>query len=228
MIKHIIFDWDGTLARSLELWLEGYKLMFERHGYGFSDAIILRDFFYNHNTVPAKYPDIDFATIADQVRNHVLEHIAEAMLYDHARHAIYQALDRLHFVSLVSSSARGILQDGLRAHALDQAFHSIVAGDDGYGHKPDPMPFAKTLERSGCDPSETLIIGDSKVDIQAGKALGCQTCFFAPAQNELFHDFSLTRALKPDFEIDRLDQLGTILGTEWASGSKESSMASPI
>ena len=89
----------------------------------------------------------------------------------------------------------------MRAHGLEDYFDSIVAGDDGFGHKPSTLPFEKTLERLGARAAETLIIGDMQVDIQAGRASGCQTCWFAPDHNRFFHDFDNMRAIAPDHEI---------------------------
>ena len=45
------------------------------------------------------------------------------------------------------------------------------------------------------DAAETLIVGDSHVDILAGQAVGCQTCWFAPDVNDVFHDFARIRGI---------------------------------
>ena len=104
-------------------------------------------------------------------------------------------------MSLVTSSARHLLETGLNAHGLADGFATNLAGDDGYGHKPSTRPFEETLDRLGAAASETLIIGDSHVDIEAGKAIGCRTCWFAPQQNQIFHDFEQIRGMGADHEI---------------------------
>lgn len=200
-MNHIIFDWDGTLARSLDLWLDGYRAVFRDHGHGFSDEVIARDFFHNHEAVPAKYPDLSFGEIAQKVRAHVAERSAGVALYDGAIDALETLRDQGVVLTLVTSSARPILAPALATHGLERMFHSVVTGDDGFGHKPSTRPFEVTLDRAGVPAEATLVIGDSRVDIEAGRALGCQTCWFAPDQNALFHDFDSIRALAPDHEV---------------------------
>jgi len=113
-------------------------------------------------------------------------------------------------LTLVTSSPRHLLDRALGAHDIAHFFDSIVAGDDGFGHKPSPLPFKATLERVGGTASETLIIGDSHVDIQAGKSSGCQTCWFAPEHNSLFHDFEHIRSMSPDHEVSSIQELVAI------------------
>lgn len=62
-------------------------------------------------------------------------------------------------LALVSSSPRAVLERGLAAHDLAAVFGSVIAGDDGFGHMPDPLPFAETLTRWGALAERALIIG---------------------------------------------------------------------
>ncbi len=206
-IKNIIFDWDGTLAQTLDLWLGGYKKSLESRGLSFEAREIVEEFFHNHHEVPDRHPDIDFPAIAAETRNHVSQTSHEVNLYKGALDTLKQLRLERKPLSLVSSSSRQLLTNGLEAHDLHVFFSSTIAGDDGYGHKPDPTPFKETLERMGAAASETLIVGDSHVDIQAGKALGCRTCLFTPHQNNLFHDFEYLKSLDPDCEIDNLSAI---------------------
>lgn len=59
----------------------------------------------------------------------------------------------------------------------------------------------------GADARDTLVIGDSHVDILAGKSAGCQTCLFAPSQNALFHNFDHLKSMNADFVIGHLSML---------------------
>ena len=70
-ISNIIFDWDGTLAKTLDLWLEGYQVSFNRRAHDFGPGEIVREFFHNHKDVPVRYPDMDFPVIAEETRQYV-------------------------------------------------------------------------------------------------------------------------------------------------------------
>lgn len=201
-ITHILFDWDGTLARTLDLWLMGFQRAFETRGYTYAPETIVRDFFHNHDEVIKRHPLMDFPTIAAETRAFVLRNVPQVALYEDAEMALDACRARGVAVSLVSSSARGLLETGLNAHGLMPRFQSTIAGDDGFGHKPDTRPFRETLRRIEAPAETTLVIGDSHVDIEAGKAMGCQTCLFAPEPNRLFHDHATSLGKNPDYLVD--------------------------
>jgi len=185
-ITTIIFDWDGTLAQTLHLWIDGYTHAFARRDMHHAPETIAAEFFSEHHRVADRHPHLDFAPIVDEARAHVFEAAARVNLYDQAHDTLAALTARGLRLGLVSSSGRELLLRGLGAHDLDRWFGSIIAGDDGFGHKPDPLPFAETLRRLGARAEQTLIIGDSHVDVLAGKALGCRTVWFTPPQNHLF------------------------------------------
>jgi pyrophosphatase PpaX len=206
-VKNVIFDWDGTLAKTLDLWLQGYNSAFVNRGYRFDPKFIVKEFFHNHHEVADRHPDLEFHAIAEETRRFVFEGLLTVELYDGAEEVLSSLKSKGITMSLVTSSARRLIGRALSAHDLTHFFDSIVAGDDGFGHKPSTLPFYTTLERVGAAASETLIIGDSHVDIEAGRASGCQTCWFAPPHNALFHDFEQIKSMSPDHEIATIQSL---------------------
>ena len=206
-ITTIIFDWDGTLARTLHLWVDGYHSAFARRELHFPAETIVAEFFQDHHLVPGRHPHLDFGPIADEARAHVFEAAIAVSLYDGALDMLRDLTRQGLRLGLVSSSPRRLLERGMQAHGVAGFFGSIVAGDDGFGHKPDPLPFAETMARCNLAGRETLIIGDSHVDILAGKAAGCRTCWFAPPENQLFHDHSRHVARQADHHVSHLEGL---------------------
>jgi pyrophosphatase PpaX len=207
----VIFDWDGTLARSLDLWVDGYVRAFARRDLRYGPETIVAEFFQEHHLVADRHPHLDFPVIADEARAHVHEAVAGVRLHDGAVAVLEALAGRGLRLALVSSSPRQALERGMAAHGLAGHFASVIAGDDGFGHKPDPLPFAETLGRIGASAAETLVIGDSHVDILAGRAAGCRTCWFAPPENRLFHDFDHLAGLGADHRVSGLaDLLGHV------------------
>ena len=64
-------------------------------------------------------------------------------------------------------------QDLLAAKGLAGHFSQVFGGDSFERKKPDPLPLLKTCEALGVVPQETLMVGDSSNDAQAGHAAGC-------------------------------------------------------
>ncbi|MBI5633519.1 MAG: HAD-IA family hydrolase [Nitrospirae bacterium] len=56
-------------------------------------------------------------------------------------------------------------------------YFDLVLGSDSVGEKkPSPKPLMKVMEALSCRPSDTVIVGDSNFDIEAGRAAGTLTC----------------------------------------------------
>lgn len=64
-------------------------------------------------------------------------------------------------------------RDLLTAKGLAGHFSQVFGGDSFERKKPDPLPLLKTCEALGMAPAETLMVGDSSNDAQAGHAAGC-------------------------------------------------------
>ncbi len=68
-----------------------------------------------------------------------------------------------------------MLLDGL---SLTRHFRTIIGGDSLLQRKPSPAPPIEAAKRCQSDPRDCLMIGDSRVDIEAGRAAGMTTCGF--------------------------------------------------
>ena len=84
----------------------------------------------------------------------------------------------------------------------------IVCGGDSYKErKPSPIPLLETAKSLNCLPEECLMIGDSWVDIEAGKNANIKTCgciFGFRGRDEL-------EKVKADFLIEKFSELTQIL-----------------
>jgi phosphoglycolate phosphatase len=91
---------------------------------------------------------------------------------------VTEALDRLDWASFAvatnkpESFSRRIL-DGL---GIGSRFSAILGGDSVRSRKPDPEALLKAMRLCNASPSETAMVGDSRVDIEAGKAAAVTTC----------------------------------------------------
>lgn len=212
-IKNIIFDWDGTLGMTLHLWLAGYRQALQDQGHTILDSIIARDFFYEHDKGQLKYPDVDFVKLVDDTRAHVFSHLDDLKLYTNAKETVSALHEQGLKLALVSSSSRQLVEKGLTLYGLDQYFISIISGDDITKHKPDPEAFNQTFKNIEAKPEETLIIGDAKTDILAGKNTNTITCLFTPEDNKMFYDFEMLRATDPDHIIISPEELLNVVST---------------
>lgn len=59
---------------------------------------------------------------------------------------------------------------------LDRFFTEVVGGDSLGSKKPDPEGLLHIMKARGTSPGETLMVGDSRNDVLAGKNAGAKTC----------------------------------------------------
>lgn len=89
-------------------------------------------------------------------------------------------------------TASVLAKHGMRADA-------VATRDDG-PLKPDPRSVLQFTSRFRVPPARTLVVGDFRYDIEAGRGAGAWTC--------LITNGSASRcAIEPDFVIERLSQL---------------------
>ena len=95
----------------------------------------------------------------------------------------------------------------VEALGLKPYFYQVYGGNSFPTKKPDPEGARKLMEEAGAAPEETIIIGDSSIDILTGQNAGSWTCGvtygFAP---------QTLQELPPDLLVDSPSELAQALG----------------
>lgn len=96
----------------------------------------------------------------------------------------------------------------LAAKSLAGQFAHCFGGDSFERKKPDPMPVLKACEALGSSPHRTLMIGDSRNDVQAARGAGCPVVLVSYGYN---HGEPATSA-GADRVVERLDEIALAPG----------------
>lgn len=92
----------------------------------------------------------------------------------------------------------------LKAQDLGKLIADIITGDDGFPKKPDPTAMKAIVVRNEIAPQEGLAIGDRALDIEAGQAAGLKTCLFGESNFQV----------QPDCRVNHLGELIEIIQQE--------------
>lgn len=115
-----------------------------------------------------------------------------------------QRLQALGFrLGCVTNKAARFTEPLLDQLGLSRFFEIIVSGDTLDRKKPDPAPLLHAATQLGIEPQQSLIIGDSIHDVEAGRAAGFQVVCVSYGYNH-GHDI---RDSAPDAVIDSLTEL---------------------
>jgi pyrophosphatase PpaX len=177
----VVFDLDGTVVDTVEL--------------------IVRSFRYATSTVLGEVlPDELILSgvgrpLRAQMEGLSTEHAQELYdvyrEYNHRRHdelirgyeGVSEVLDALRRagkrLGIVTSKSADTTQMAFRAVGLREHFEVVVTASDTAEHKPSPVPLRLCLERFGARADGALYVGDSPVDIAAGRAAGMTTAAVA-------------------------------------------------
>jgi len=211
--RAVLFDFDGTLAPSLPLWVKAYRIALEQYGVVLDDDEVLRRcMFKDWEQVAADLALGAGAELQSRVHVGLRLAFAEAELFPLARQVIEHC--RLHGLqtALVTSSPRTPVADVLARLALSELFDFVICGDDVQNYKPHPEPLLTTLTALQRCAAEAIMIGDSHVDVLAGKAAGMRTALFLPADHGRFHNAERLLATEPDHTFSDHSELPALLG----------------
>ncbi|WP_373026028.1 phosphoglycolate phosphatase [Thioalkalivibrio sp.] len=128
-------------------------------------------------------------------------------LYPGVREGLDQLKAAGYRLGCVTNKAERFTVPLLREKGILDDFEIVVAGDALPQKKPDPAPLLHAAEKLGVDPSESLMVGDSKSDVKAARAAGFQIVCMTYGYN---HGKDI-RDENPDAVLDRLDELPDLL-----------------
>jgi len=96
----------------------------------------------------------------------------------HLYAGVQEALDRLYWArfGIVTNKPERLSRKILEGLGLGSRFCTILGGDSTPLRKPDPAPLNEAMARCGATARGTVMVGDSPVDIDAGRAAGVTTC----------------------------------------------------
>ena len=81
---------------------------------------------------------------------------------------------RGHAMAVASNKPARFSRLILEACGVARYFLAIAGPDAGTPAKPDPAMLRELMSVAGTDPAETVVVGDTEVDFELGRAAGCR------------------------------------------------------
>ncbi|MPW44564.1 phosphoglycolate phosphatase [Acinetobacter guerrae] len=211
--KLILFDLDGTLVdtasdmyRSMNLTLQslGWPTVTETQvrqwvGQGtgkLCDAVLMFLFGQidseKHQRLLEKYLEI-----------YARELCVHSRLFDGVQSFLDSCKNRHIDMACVTNKPELLAKELLQKLKVDHYFSLVVGGDSLPLRKPDPLPLLHSMQVFDTTQLQTLMVGDSKNDIEAARRAGidCIVVSYGYNHGENIYDSD------PQQVVDRLDQL---------------------
>jgi phosphoglycolate phosphatase len=178
-IKLIIFDLDGTLVDTSRDITNA--LNYALKPYGLKDLTVddtIKMVGEGITRLIEKILGNGKSQMEDEVIKRFLEYYSEHLVdYSSIYPYVRETLEKLDgFKKAVISNKREYLSTNL-LEKLDllKYFNLIVGSDTVAERKPSPVPVIYVFTRLGVTPYESIIVGDSNYDIEAGRKAGVKT-----------------------------------------------------
>lgn len=211
----IIFDLDGTLIdsrkdiahcvnwtlRDMELPEINHDVIYSHVGHGVRDLMqgAIQE---AHGEEAERVYDKALALFDHYYSRHLLDHTRLFGGMDEVLVAF-----REKSMAVITNKPQKYTDPIMAGLAINGYFGAILGREAAQESKPHPAPIFKVMEQMPANKERTVVIGDTEVDIEAGKRAGVLTCgvlfgFGKPEE---------VRQAKPDFIVEDTRELLQIL-----------------
>jgi pyrophosphatase PpaX len=216
MVKAILFDFDGTLANTLPLYVKVYERALKKFGFDFSDKKIVRECFGKTEETICKNLGIPDKSkgFSSLYFSGVDDCFNDAQLFDGVLETLKLAKEKGIKLAVVSFAYRWYVDRMLSLLDLSKYFELVIGFENVENPKPDPEAVLTACEKLNIDPQNSVVIGDSKSDMMMGNSAGTQTILFHPENYNLFYDLKTLKSSKPNNIAPDFDRIRKILNLD--------------
>lgn len=186
-IDTILFDWDGTLAQTLEVWLKTFREAYAAVGLDLNDSEIGAQFGNWQAHIELGVKPEDEATYKKHLES-VYNQLDEVALYKGARDVLKKLRLSGYKLGLVSTSNRRMIDNALVNNDLSALFDITIAAEDTVKHKPDPEPLLTAVKLLESTTASTMFVGDSDKDTGAATNAEIDLLLFLPSSHGIYYD----------------------------------------
>jgi len=211
--QYVLLDWDGNLAKTLDIWLEACRIPLQKRGLKLTDEEIAASFGMFEEQVRRWGFASEVDMIADEADEIASLKLPKVDLYPDALEVLSRLKDLGKKTAVVTTSMHSQIRDALNNHNMIDLFDVIIAWDDVTKHKPNAEPVEKAIRALGGNKNESIMIGDTEKDILAGQNAGIDTVLFYPPEHSKFYNFDKLKSHNPTYIIQDFRQLIDIVSS---------------
>lgn len=209
MITGILFDFDGTLINTNDLIFKSYEVAFQEV---FNRKIEMEEILtlYGRPLYPSLKQYGEEGERLYKIYRQFNETHHDELVKTFP--GVYEGIKKLnrggYKLGIVTSKRLHLVKRGLDILGLSDVFEVIITPDNTKETKPHPDPILLGCEKLGVSPKNSIYVGDSVFDMQAGQAAGTELCavkYSVTPKDDLLK-------FNPMFFVNTIDELANLLG----------------
>jgi pyrophosphatase PpaX len=207
-INTILFDLDGTLLDTREFIYQAFEHTFHCHELSVLSRPHLATLMGGslESIYALLAPAHDPHRLCDTHRSFQEKHLDLAVLFPQVEATLADLYNRGMKMAVVTTRSKRTSLFTLQKAGIAGFFEVVVSGEDVTKLKPDPEPLRCALDKLQAAASQAVMVGDTEVDILAGKNAGLRTI----AVTYGFAGAAIAQSA-PDFLINKIEAIKDIL-----------------
>ena len=209
-LKHICFDLDGTLVDSYKtIYNSTIKALNDLNIRGNINEGIFRKKIGMHFVdifEDMKIPVTDFEEFITVYKDNYFLFIDDSELYKNVLEVLKYLSQNGFKISLLTTKAQDQAEKILNHFNLSEYFNLIMGRRNGIAHKPSAEPLLLICKELNVNPTESLIVGDTELDILCGQNANVKTC----AVSHGYRSEAFISDHNPDFIVKNFIELGEL------------------
>ncbi len=206
-VKLFVFDLDGTLVSSHKTIFLATKLAFAQLNYNYEldeerfqqlIGLHFNDIFREFNIT-----DINFDNFITAYRNYYEQILDTSTLFPNVEILLQYLSSKKKKIALLTTKRQDQAEYILKYFNLTQYFDVVCGKKENLPNKPNPAQLLQIISSLKTNASETVMIGDTEIDIRTGKNANTKTIAVTFGYRKL----EKLEIEKPDFLIHDLSDL---------------------
>ena len=208
MIKHVIWDFDGTLFDSYPGMVNAFLRALKKYGIEAKYDEVLKLFLNSEKTAVQYYQKRfllgeELIEVYQDEKSHI--DLSSMLPFPYAKE-VCQRIKEAGRYNYILTHRGSTTYDILRKNGMVELFTEIVTKDNQFARKPDPEAIYYLLDKYQIHPKEAMIVGDREIEILLGQKAKVKTCFYESGNRE--------PELQADYRVKSLEEVLTILNIE--------------
>jgi len=211
-IKAVLFDLDGTLVDSSEAIIKAVEKALELKGLTCNRAKVARMIGLPlENIFGVLAPNLSEQEIWQLVHEYrkyyMAHHLENTTIHPSAQMVLRKLKAKGFKLGIITTKYREPVMDVLSHFGIAELFDVVVTGYEVIKHKPAPDIVLEAAKRLRVDPKQCVVVGDSPLDVQAGKQAGA----FTIAVLSTTYTRKQLESTKPTIVIEEFEEILNIL-----------------
>ena len=205
MIKHIIWDFDGTLFDSYPGMVNAFLRALKKYESEAENDEVLKLFLNSEKTAVQYYQNQfllgeELTEVYQDEKSHI--DLSNMLPFPYAKE-VCQRIKEAGRYNYILTHRGSTTYDILRKNGMVELFTEIVTKDNQFARKPDPEAIYYLLDRYQIHPKEAMIVGDREIEILLGQKAKVKTCFYESGNRE--------PELQADYRVKSLEEVLDIM-----------------